>query len=371
MNSFYFDFNRKGAANNAGQKYFTITRYYHLMQNNVQIYERRYNNIFDLFSEIGGIAQFIFYLFYWINFVYNQFIINIDTNSMFFSIKEEKSKNKRNTNYHINSMSNKIKINGNDNKIYNIQNNILNLSKKEMKKYRNSKFYINPNNKSDKSNDIIIKKNSSNKINKNIVNYSDTEQFKGRNMNRERTITAYKINDDNSREILNNLNLKKKLAFTPSLNSFHKYNILRMDNRSNSSKVKYNKEVFIKPNNSNSNINNKNLIDDDEEDKKNDKNNPKNIMTNISISKVSINNIDYDNPSASQKLKHFASIIDFTKSLVFKKEKTNYHYINLFRKHLLSEEHLLKSHITMVLIEKKYNIDNDEKTNFFECFEKL
>ena len=179
------------------------------MQNNVQIYERRYNNIFDLFSEIGGIAQFIFYLFYWINFVYNQFIINIDTNLMFFSIKEEKSKNKRNTNYHFNSMSNKIKIKGNDNKIYNIQNNILNLSKKEMKKYRNSKFYINPNNKSDKSNDLIIKKNSSNQVNKNIVNYSNTEQFKGRNMNRERTMTAYKINDDNSRDILNNLNMKK------------------------------------------------------------------------------------------------------------------------------------------------------------------
>ena len=31
INSFYFDFNRKGAANNAGEKYFTITRYYHLM----------------------------------------------------------------------------------------------------------------------------------------------------------------------------------------------------------------------------------------------------------------------------------------------------------------------------------------------------
>ena len=375
INSFYFDFNRKGAANNAGQKYFIITRYYHLMQNNVQIYERRYNNIFDLFSEIGGIAQFIFYLFYWINFVYNQFIINIDTNSMFFSIKEEKSKNKRNNNYHINPMPNKIKINGNDNKIYNIQNNILNLSKKEMKKYRNSKFYINPKNKSDKSNDLIIKKNSSNKVNKNIVNfnYTDTEQFKGRNMNRERTITAYKINDDNSREILNNLKIKKKLDYTPSLNSFHKYCILKIDNRSNNSnsKLKYNKEIIIKPNNSNSNINNKNLIDDDEEDKKNDKNDPKNIMNNISISKVSINNIDYDNPSASHKLKHISSIIDFTKSLVFKKEKTNCYYINLFRKHLLSEEHLLKSHITTVLIEKKYNIDNDEKTNFFECFEKL
>ena len=62
MNSFYFDFNRKGAANN-NPKYYTITKYYHLMQNNVQIYERKYNNIFDLFSEIGGVIQFIFYFF--------------------------------------------------------------------------------------------------------------------------------------------------------------------------------------------------------------------------------------------------------------------------------------------------------------------
>ena len=92
INSFYFEFNRKGAANNAGQKYFTLTRYYYLIQNNIQIYERRYNKIFDLFSEIDGIAQFIFYLFYWINFVYNQFIINMDTNSMFFFYKRRKNK---------------------------------------------------------------------------------------------------------------------------------------------------------------------------------------------------------------------------------------------------------------------------------------
>ena len=95
------------------------------MQNNVQIYERRYNNIFDLFSEIGGIAQFIFYIFYWINYVYNIFIVDIDTNSMFFTIKEKKGNNKRHTNFNLNKFHNKIKISGNDNKIFNIQNNIL------------------------------------------------------------------------------------------------------------------------------------------------------------------------------------------------------------------------------------------------------
>ena len=153
MNSFYFDFNRKGSANNAGQKYFTITRYYHLMQNNVQIYERRYNNIFDLFSQIGGITQFAFYLFYWINYVYNQFVIDFDTNYLLFTINENDSKKGGNGNININTFSNKIKINGNDNKIFNIQNNILKIPRKDSKKIKNSKFFVNKNNGNNKNDD--------------------------------------------------------------------------------------------------------------------------------------------------------------------------------------------------------------------------
>ena len=85
INSFYFDFNRKGSANN-NEKYFTITKYYHLMQNNVQIYERKYNNFFDIFAEIGGIVQFMFYLLYWLNYAYNKYIIAYDMNSLFFAV---------------------------------------------------------------------------------------------------------------------------------------------------------------------------------------------------------------------------------------------------------------------------------------------
>ena len=100
------------------------------MQNNVQIYERRYNNIFDIFSEIGGITQFIFYLFYWINYAYNQFIVDFDTNYLFFSLRDKKRNIKGNNNIKITSISNNIQIQGNNTKIYNIQNNILKLSKK-------------------------------------------------------------------------------------------------------------------------------------------------------------------------------------------------------------------------------------------------
>ena len=61
-NSFCFDYNRKGSADN-DKNPFILTQYYHLMQNNVQIYERKYYNIFDLLSEIGGVVQSIFYFF--------------------------------------------------------------------------------------------------------------------------------------------------------------------------------------------------------------------------------------------------------------------------------------------------------------------
>ena len=59
------------------------------------------------------------------------------------------------------------------------------------------------------------------------------------------------------------------------------------------------------------------------------------------------------------------------KSLFLNKSKENYHYLALFRRHLLSEEHLLKSHINLVLLGKKNNINENEATNVFECFNEL
>ena len=72
----------------------------------------------------------------------------------------------------------------------------------------------------------------------------------------------------------------------------------------------------------------------------------------------------------TKKNKYF-SLFYFMKSLILKKDKYNYLYLSLFRKHLLSEEHLLKSHVNMVLFEKKYNLNNEEITNIFECYNKL
>ena len=382
INSFYFDFNRKGAANNAGEKYFTITRYYHLMQNNVQIYERRYNNIFDLFSEIGGITQFIFYLFYWINYAYNQFIIDYDTNYLFFSLRDKKESAKGNNNIKIATISNKIQIQGNDNKIYNIQNNILKLSKKDSKKY-NDKFFVDKNSKKESNDDneenINNKENISSEFENNI---NDTDNNlnvitinKKTSIGKKRILGAKKSNNDNSKDTFFNLDLKKNLELIDKSEQINKISANNASNNSNNIRLNNNNNIIKKENIINEDVDNKNIIDDNFEKKISNESNNKDFE-DIIISKISVNQINYKRINKFELNKGFKrdksfSIVDYTKSILFKKAKKNYLYLKLFRKHLLSEEHLLKSHVNIVLLEKRYKINDNETTNVFECYNKL
>ena len=88
-NSFYFDSNTRGSASNSDE-YFKLAKYYYILENTAQIYERRYNNIIDLLSQIGGLIQALHYTFFWLNYLYNKFIIASDTNKLFFHVKESK-----------------------------------------------------------------------------------------------------------------------------------------------------------------------------------------------------------------------------------------------------------------------------------------
>ena len=381
INSFYFDFNRKGAANNAGAKYFTITRYYHLMQNNVQIYERRYNNLFDLFSEIGGIAQFIFYLFYWVNYIYNTFVIDFDTNSLFFTLNDTKPKTIGNNSINVNSISNKIKINGNDNKIYNIQNNILKLSRRGTKKVRNSKFYVNKNSRdinnfSDYESNLNLEKSSV----KQKIKYFEIDNMNQKTIVRRKKLLGTNIiNDDNSAQILNELKLGKNYDLidnVDNINSNRKKNRITVINNSLNQKLSSNSFGKLKKDNDEKEIDNKLICNRDDKNKKESFRPNINLLSSISISKNSIYKINYHSDSIMKKNEEINgaktfSILAYTKSLIFRKSKRKYEYLTLFRMHLLSEEHLLKSHIKMVLFEKKYNLNNNETTNVSECYNEL
>ena len=90
LESLFFDSNVKLFVAN-DEKYFKYTRFTHFIQNNMQIYERRYEDIFEVLSHIGGIIQCMFNILYWINFFYNRYIIISDTNKLFFSIIEKRA----------------------------------------------------------------------------------------------------------------------------------------------------------------------------------------------------------------------------------------------------------------------------------------
>jgi hypothetical protein len=89
INSFFFDFNRKGTAESFDR---ILLKNYYLMQNNINIYERRYKGIFDILSSIGGASQLLFLACSIINYIYNGYIIIMDTNKFFCQIDKESHK---------------------------------------------------------------------------------------------------------------------------------------------------------------------------------------------------------------------------------------------------------------------------------------
>ena len=74
--------------------------------------------------------------------------------------------------------------------------------------------------------------------------------------------------------------------------------------------------------------------------------------------------------SKLKALKYF-SYIDYLKSLMFKKEKESHNFIRIFRIHLLSEEHLFKSHIKVLFLEKQHKFNGEENINALDCFNEL
>ena len=181
-------------------------------------------------------------------------------------------------------------------------------------------------------------------------------------------------------QILNDIKLGKNFDLInniENIDSNKKKRITIINNSPNQNLSYYNS--FIKPNKYNNEKEKDNMFILN----KNEENYTKSfwpnihlLLSSISISKSSIYRINYAPQGIMRRSKKIIgtktfSIFSYTKSLIFRKNKKKYEYLTLFRMHLLSEEHLLKSHIKMVLFEKKYNLDDEEKTNVLECYNEL
>ena len=330
IDSFYFDFNRKD--NNVNnEKFYILAKYYHYMQNSVQIYERIYNNIFDLFSEIGGVIQFIFYIFFWMNYIYNKYIIAYDTYSMFFSVQNEENKdikrkylNFKDNKFHYKRFKKYLSVNLDNKK--NFKNNIINKSK--------NNNTLNHRSKNNKKISLVENKKS---LNTDVISKNNfLSVFKKINKNFDSLTNINKLNIDfNS----SNVNLKENNNYLLK-NKSHESHEIKIRGR----KVMSNKEYI-------------NRI----------------CLSQKSLGKIEHNNLKFREILVKENIKsstHF-SFLDFLKSFCFKKNKGSYNFLITFRRHLLSEEHLFKNHIKIVLIEKHVNLDMNEKTNIMESYNAL
>jgi len=130
------------------------------LKNTMHYYERHYKRIQDLFSSIGGIYQVITIIAIYINSLYNNYIVLIDTKNLLnFSIHTEKNIHiKKENDIYKNNNKNKNIIKSSDRDKYITENT--NKSKKIQNEKNASSNYLNRpgNNENNKINSIFKEK---------------------------------------------------------------------------------------------------------------------------------------------------------------------------------------------------------------------
>ena len=401
INSHYFDSNIKISKFNS-EKTFKLAKYYYLMQNNVHIYERRYNNILDILSQIGGGIQLLFYVFFWINFLYNKFIITADTNSLFFHARDttnhpinfnkylsynfkkedEKSKNEsekkgKNNNNNTQNIYNHGVI-----KINLVENNINQdkISRNSSKKSKNSDLSKISSEKSNEKSSVSNSKNNSinNYSNKNLknnssYNYSNKNLNNNSNYNNPNSyinyILNYKKKASNNLSINNSINQNKE-EMDKSNGNLILNDILKYKRRNNIYGNKLSLPKIMGPKDSIFSIfeNQKDICELPQYQQ----------MKEYRISRKSVHKINRqkticENLIKEEKLKIVKNLTFFLyiKSLCFTRYKGTTDFTTRFRKNLLSEEHLFKSHIKSSLLEKQYKLSTEQTVSFIDIFNNL
>ena len=336
LESLYFDTNIKMSTPNT-EKYFKYTRFTHFIQNNVQIYERRYDDIFEVLSDIGGVIQCIFNFFYWVNYFYNKYIIVTDTNKLFFSIIEKRADS----------------LNGDKIKKLNLNNNsnLNDSSMNDLKLKRKSKTIIET---------IINKYNNENNINEEKNESSGSSYFEEDN-NKKNNIKINLISKKNKK-------CKSSYINTDFKNDYYTEN-KNSNNNSNNNIFITNKIKELHYHSSNKKINNI-------QKKKMSK--QRTISFSPDKIKADFNKFDlFKHNLASQtlklsqlftnriKLKKQYSFFDYMKTICSSKIN-NINFLIKYRKCLLSEEHLLKSHINNIMLEKRLSIDKYQNINVID-----
>ena len=284
---------------------------YHL-QNSSQLIKVIYYNFFDVLPNIGGFIHLLYFIFYFLNYLYNKYITIYDFNHILFRMTNTEDLRDANIKKIFFEEVNLLRD------IYFIEHNkmldsmekrdsiyITKLARKKKEKNGRDNMCTksisnNENNNNNLSNSNDLLKSNNITVIKNIQLKNQNESFK------------YSFNNRSSKVDLSNITFKESQNLYSHFNS-------------------HLKEYF--------NQRNKNLKPE---------------------------SIDFETTS------RYLNFSDFLLSLFKYPEKKRVFFIlNEFRKKLLGEEHLLKSYIILFYLEKYFDIKEDKKLDIIDLYENL
>ena len=363
-----------------------LLKYLFCIQNYKQIYERKYKDLFDALSSIGGIVQFCYYIFYIINYFYNGFILILNTQNLFLNDPKSKKITKLITmNKRLSYTIDTKKFNNNNTILKNYESsNYLNelknfkLVSKEQKSILNeadlSSLQLSESN--DKESQFIFKKNKDEKKREYSrrsfqFNSKSILKFKLKDEQKKKNIVRYSMYNPKSTVIISprNQNIDFQGNIFLSSNGDYLSNI-KENIRKENSNASYSKKVtFI-----------------DNRDKKYlnyHHNSFAGIKTSFFLKKKrNTKNTPVKNKKFKKTIfefpheKYYSQKLNFKAYICFifsskRKKRRDILIIQQFRKKLLSEEHFFKSHLFIYLIIRKIKIDKEDKSDIKELFSEL
>jgi hypothetical protein len=376
-----------------------LLKYLFCIQNYKQIYERKYIDLFDTFSSIGGIVQFFYYVFYVINYFYNDYILILNTQNLFLNDPKNRKISKL---IPFNRQSNSLtpkNLNKNNILFRNYESgNIL----QELRCYK-LVTKVNNINDGDLSSIQLSESNNDNdsyfffnrKKDKDISEIEDKKLRKSLQLN-SKIIQSMKLKEDiNKKNIRYSMfNPKNTVIISPNNHDFTSKNfnnlmILSSNGDLNNYKEHLEIENSLKKKNKNDTYSKKITLIDNRDRNYNLKKNHS-FAENVKMLNFLKNNKDkalkQELPQKYKK-RHRKTIIDYAREKYYSQRLTFKDYIRFmcsiknkrrdiliiqqFRKKLLSEEHFFKSHLFICLIIQKIKIDKDDKSDIKELYSEL
>ena len=378
-----------------------LLKYLFCIQNYKQIYERKYIDLFDAFSSIGGIVQFFYYVFYIINYFYNDYILILNTQNLFLNDPKNRKISKLIPfNKHQSVVDPKC-LNKNNSLIKNYESsNIL----QELRCYKLvTKAHPNNNlNDGDLSSIQLSESNNDNdsyfffnrKKEKNDIETKHKKPRKSQQIN-SKTIQKMKLKDDLKKNFRYSMFNPKSTVIISPMNhdytgkNFSNLMILSSNGDLSNYKDHIEFENSYKNNSKNNTYTNKITLIDNRDRNYNFKKNHS-FAENVKIfnflkNKNKTMKPDFPVRNSNKRLRK--TIVDFAKEKYYSQKLTFKDYIRFmcsiknkrrdiliiqqFRKKLLSEEHFFKSHLFICLIIQKIKIDKDDKSDIKELYSEL